>query len=82
VKVEHGRIIVDPGTFNMYGLGSIQLDCHTTSIDDELSTGTYSVIYQATIREFQQYHDTLARIQRVREKISSSSREYTSLVLH
>ncbi|OBT52780.1 hypothetical protein VE04_05955 [Pseudogymnoascus sp. 24MN13] len=62
--VESGRIIIDPHSFNIYGmpgpnLESIESDASTDSTDDKLFGGIRNVIYKATSQAFQEYENAL-----------------------
>ncbi|KFY72295.1 hypothetical protein V499_07548 [Pseudogymnoascus sp. VKM F-103] len=65
--VESGRIIIDPHTFNIYGMPgpnieSIESDASTNSADDKLFGGIRNVIYKATSQAFQEYENALKRL--------------------
>ncbi|KFX91101.1 hypothetical protein V490_06073 [Pseudogymnoascus sp. VKM F-3557] len=64
--VENGRIIIDPHTFNIYGmpgpnLASIESDAPTDTTDDKLFSGVRDVIYTATSQAFEEYQKVLEK---------------------
>ncbi|OBT87648.1 hypothetical protein VE02_02685 [Pseudogymnoascus sp. 03VT05] len=70
--VESGRIIIDPHTFNIYGmpganLESIESDAPTDSADDKLFGGIHNVIYKATSLAFQEYGNALQKFEKDRK---------------
>ncbi|KFY51030.1 hypothetical protein V496_08991 [Pseudogymnoascus sp. VKM F-4515 (FW-2607)] len=67
--VESGRIIIDPHTFNIYGmpgpnLESVETDAPTASADDELFGTIHNVIYKATSQAFQEYESALKQYEK------------------
>jgi len=66
IQVVNGRIIVDPHTFNIYGmpgsnLESIESGSPTDSADDNLLGGNHNVIYRATSQAFRKYQKVLEK---------------------
>lgn len=60
IQVESGRIIIDPHTFNIYGMPapdpeSIESDSLMDSADDNLFGGIHNFIYKATGQAFREY---------------------------
>jgi hypothetical protein len=71
IQVESGRIIIDPHTFNIYGmpgpsLTSIVSDSPTDSADDNLFGGIHNVIYKATRQAFREYQKVLEKYEKHR----------------
>ncbi|OBT42291.1 hypothetical protein VE00_06372 [Pseudogymnoascus sp. WSF 3629] len=70
--VESGRIIIDPHTFNIYGMPGpnlelIESDAPTDSADDKLFGGIYNVIYKATSQAFHEYGNVLKKFEKHRK---------------
>ena len=66
IQVENGRIIIDPHTFNIYGmpgpsLQPIESFSPTDGPDDKVFEGVPNVIYKATSRAFQEYRRVLEK---------------------
>ena len=83
VQVESGRIIIDPHTFNIYGmpvpnLESIESDSPTDSADDNLFGGIHNVIYKATSQAFREYQKVLEKYEKHRKSDLSARRKTAS----
>jgi len=83
IQVESGRIIIDPHTFNIYGmpgpnLESIESDSPTDSADDNLFGGIHNVIYKATSQAFRKYQKVLEKYEKHRKSDLSVRRKPAS----
>jgi hypothetical protein len=69
IQVESGRVIIDPHTFNIYGMTGPHLDLiesgsPTDSADDDLFGGIHNVIYTATSQDFREYQKVLEKYEK------------------
>ncbi|OBT62584.1 hypothetical protein VE03_07373 [Pseudogymnoascus sp. 23342-1-I1] len=67
--VESGRIIIDPHTFNIYGmpgpnLEPIEVDRPTGLTDGKVFGGIHNVIYRATSQAFLEYENALEKYEK------------------
>lgn len=69
IQVENGRIIIDPHTFNIYGmpgpnLESIESDLPKDSAEDNSFSEIHNVIYKATSQAFREYQNVLKKYEK------------------
>jgi hypothetical protein len=85
-QVISSRIIIDPHTFNIYGmpgpnLESIDSGPPTTLANENIIYGTHNVIYKATSQAFLAYQKALGKYERYRKKNLSVQRKPASYLI-